>query len=252
MGTLEDWFKWTGELSKRGIISIHESSGLPWWATITGMTFGVRLAVFPLRFRAWKNGKFMKLATKHCNEQYAQGLREKSTGSSDRNELFKAAMLQKHAETMKSIGASPWKSLSPLPVSVPLFLSVAAGLRGIDFEGAGLGAIWKDFGEPGGLISAVPVALSNFLYLELSRREQQKNQNKDSGSFIRSKLPFILGHTLNLGSFLILSQVPNGVNLFLFVSSVTGLIESKFILKSRGSGWIDYMILKDFNKRICT
>lgn len=192
----------------------------------------------------------MKMATRHCNEKYATVLRGEYHSNPKRNELFKKAMLDKHADTIKSVGASPWKSLSPLPVSVPLFLSVAAGLRGIDFGGEGLGAIWKDFGEAG-MVSAVPVAISNFLYLELSRRDLAKDPNRPR-TFMRSKFPFILAHTLNICSFLILTQAPSSVNMFLFVSSVTGLIESKYILRAggAGSGVLDSFLVSSFNKRI--
>lgn len=250
IGTLESWFNWTSEKNKNGIESVHKMTDLPWWTTITGITIGVRLIVFPLRLRALKNGRLLKLTTEYCNKVEAPKLREfhqKNTLPEKRNELFKNDMLRVHGETMKSIGVSPWKSLSPLPVSIPLFLSVAAGLRGVDFGGEGCGMLWHDFGEAG-MLSAVPVALSNFVFIEYSRRQIDKEGNKN-GSFIKKKLPFIVGHSINLCSFLLLTRVPSAVNLFLFTSSLMSVMESIGLKKGEG-GFMDRWIESEFKRLV--
>ena len=245
IGTLSDWFNWTSEKSKNGIESFHKMTALPWWTTITGITIGARIIVLPLRVRAWKNGRLMKLTTEYCNKFEAPKLREyhqKNTLPDKRNELYKNDMMRVHAETMKSIGVSPWKSLSPIPVSIPLFLSLAAGLRGIDFEGEGVisGVIWKNLGEAE-LLSAVPVAISNFFFIEYTRRHQKMQQQQinngkgDERSFMKKTLPFIIGHSINLCSFVVLTRVASAVNLFLLTSSIMSIMES-VLLKGREAG----------------
>lgn len=256
--TLGGWLNWTGEKSKFALEKVKDRTGLPWWSTITTVTIGVRLIIFPLRLRAWRNGKMMKMTVEHCNKEFAPKLREYhriNTAPDRQNELFKTDMLKVHGDTLKSLNLSPWKSLSPLPLSVPLFLSVASGLRSIDFGGEGLGGIWKDFGgaDP---ISAVPVFCGNLVYIEYTRRRLNEKKSLKSNiktsiertsstnntntshstlnslntmSTLRQKAPFILGHALNACSFILLSQVPSGVNLFLFTSSIFSLFESKYL-----------------------
>jgi membrane protein insertase Oxa1/YidC/SpoIIIJ len=261
IGTLSDWLDWSSGKSKEGIEYIKKETGLPWWMTITGITIGVRAIVLPLRLRAWKNGRLIKLTTAYCNKVEASKLRtfhQNNTPSGRRNELFKSDMLKVHRETMKSIGLSPWKSLTPLPVSIPLFLSVAAGLRGVDFEGEGAGMVWPDFGEAE-IMSAIPVALSNFIFIEYTRRQSQSQSqskmmnksenNDDKYSFLKKKLPFIVGHCINLCSFLILTRVPSAVNLFLFTSSVVSVFES-ILLKGNGGGLLDRWLESEFKRLI--
>ena len=246
LSTVSDWFNWTSEKSRNGILAVHEKSSTPWWMTITGVTVGLRLAVFPLRLRAWRNGRMIKLVTEYCNNNIAPNLRsnhQMNTMAEKRAELFKKDMLKTHATVMKHVGASPWKSLSPLPVSIPLFLSVAAALRGIDYNGEGLGQVWKNFGEADWL-SAVPVALSNFVYIEQARRSQP-HVNIEPKSFMRRKLPFIVGHSLNVCSFLVLTTVPSSVNLFLLTSSLLSIAESKYLHGSESKEAND-----DGNKRL--
>lgn len=188
-----------------------------------------------------------KMSIEHCNKNIAPQLRElhgKTLDPQARNEAYKKAMISANTLIMKSLNLSPWKSLAPIPVSVPLFLSVAAGLRAIDYGGEGFGWFWRNFGEAA-VESAVPVALSNFFYIEMSRRQ---SLNKDAG-FLRSKLPFIIGHSLNLLSFVLLTQVPSAVNLFLLNSSVLSIIESK-ILMGDNPNLLKRMVEKEFKDKI--
>ena len=224
----------------------------------------MRIIVFPLRFRAWRNGQMMKLVVEHCNKEIAPKLREYHelrTAQELRSELFKRDMLKAHASTLKSLQLSPWKSLTPIPVSVPLFLSVAAGLRAIDYVNEGFGVIWSNFGEAG-IYSAVPVFLSNFLYIEISRRRLERKNMRNGGNdsvdtslheirrpFWKTKLPFIIGHTLNTFSFALLTQVPSGVNLFLFTSSLLSLIETKYLDFKADDPKQKYLFLKKIKEK---
>ena len=251
IGTVEDWFNWTSSKSKGVLEKCKEGTQLPWWTTISGLTVILRLAVFPLRVRAWRNGRMMKMSIEHCNKYIAPQLREihgKTLDAAIRNEAYKRNMIEANTLVMKSMALSPWKSLSPIPVSVPLFLSVAAGLRTINYNGEGLWWVWNNFGERA-IESAVPVALSNFLYIEMSRRGS--STEKKSG-FLRSKLPFILGHSLNLLSFVLLTQVPSAVNFFLLNSSILSIIEGKILCKkeSGSKNLLEKLIEKDFNDKI--
>lgn len=245
ISTIEDWFKWTSLKSKESIEKFKNQTQLPWWATLSSLTIALRLTVFPLRLRAWRNGRMMKMTIQHCNGNIAPKLREihgKTLNKEVRNENFKKEMMEMNKMLMKSMGLSPWKSLTPLPVSIPLFLSVAAGLRMINYENEGLWWVWNNFGEAG-IESAVPVALSNFLYIESSRRAGIPGKT----GFLREKLPFILGHSVNILSFVLLTQVPSGVNFFLLNSSILSIIESKILYKKT---LFDKIIEKQFNENI--
>lgn len=197
----------------------------------------------------------MKMSIEHCNKNYAPLLRAKHAGNADvkgRDEGYKRDMIAANTRVMKEIGASPWKSLSPLPVSIPLFLSVAAGLRTIDYKGEGLTSfIWKDFGEAA-IQSAVPVFISNFIYIEISRRNLPSNV-KDK---LRRKVPFILGHSLNILSFVLLTQVPSAVNFFLLNSSILSIIEGRILSTSTSSstdereGLLEKWVEMDFNNKV--
>lgn len=200
----------------------------------------------------------MKMSIEHCNRNYAPLLRAKHAGNivdvKGRDEGYKRDMIAANTRVMKEIGASPWKSLSPLPVSIPLFLSVAAGLRAIDYKGEGLTSfIWKDFGEAA-VQSAVPVFISNFIYIEISRRNQLNVKDKSSSSFLRRKVPFILGHSLNILSFVLLTQVPSAVNFFLLNSSILSIIEGRILSTStstsKSTGLLEKWVEMDFNNKV--
>lgn len=239
INTCSDWIRWTSEKSQKGIEAVHRITGLPWWTTIFGITIGVRLVVLPFRLRAWKNGRLIKLVTEHCNRTEAPQLRQwhqKNTAEEKRAEFYKNDMLKVHGETMKSIGVSPWKSLSPVPISVPLYLSVAAGLRAIDYGGEGAGLLWKNFGEADWM-SAAPVTLCNFVLILNSATNQKK------------RWPVVLAHTINICSFVVLTQVPCSVNLFLVTSSLVGLIESG-ILKREGGGLLNRWVECEFKRKM--
>lgn len=244
--TFSSWFDWSNEKAQQVILRLKTETAMPWWGTICTVTIGLRVLVFPLRIRAWRNGQLMRQCTQHCNETLAPLLRAKfalKEPPEARSEAFKSAMLATHKSLSKHVSFSPWKSLSPLPVSVPLFLSVAAALRAFDFDGEGLGFVWKNFGEAE-WISAVPVTLTNFAFIEFSRRSITPKR----------LVPFILGHCINLGSFAILTCVPSGVNLFLLTSAALSLLESIFLHQAASSNnfWLNRWIIKDFNKKIQT
>ena len=205
-----------------------------------------------MRLRAWRNGRLMKKSIEYCNKNIAPKLRESHGKTVDvkvRNEAYKKNMIESNTLLMKSIGVSPWKSLSPLPLSIPLFLSFASGLRTIEYGDEGLRWIWRNFGDAA-IESAVPVALSNFIYIEASRRRSTTNAN----GFLRTKLPFILGHSLNLLSFVLLTQVPSAVNFFLLNSSILSIIEGKLLMDmDTGKGHkniLERWIEKDFNEKV--
>lgn len=268
LSTLGSWFDWGSDKAKFCLIKYKENTEIPWWMAITTSTIFLRLLVFPLRLRAWRNGQLLKLITEHCNKTITPVLRAHyqlkiGAGEVDKARLFKTDVLKAHSNLARSLGVSPWKSLSPLPLSIPLFLTTAAALRGIQFNGEGFW-FWKDFGEAVG-VSALPVALSNFIFIEYSRRRQQQQQhktpqiqisdlssNKKSYTFIKTKLPFIIGHSLNVLSMLILTSVPCGVNLFILTSSVFSIFESVFLTKSAKNkvSWLNLLIKKDFDRRI--
>ena len=243
--TLSDLIGGVGEGGKLVLTNLKEASGMPWWATIPVSTLALRFALFPLRLRAWRNGRLIKLTTEHCNNFEGPKFRLIAKSAPE----FKTKMIEKHTELLKYLKVSPWKSLSQLPFSVPLFLGFAAGLRAIDFNGAGLfDAIWKDFGEAQ-ISSALPVLLTNFFYIQSSSKSAKEPKQADTlFRRLRPKIPFYLGHSINLCSFIILSQVPSSVNLFLFISSLSAFLETKLVLKP--SGLIENFIRKDFDRQI--
>jgi membrane protein insertase Oxa1/YidC/SpoIIIJ len=257
LDTLTALVDWTGGGSRAALEGVKAGCGLPWWATISGATLGLRLLLVPLRFRAWRNGRLMKLATDHCNRVEGPVLRRALAGEVDgrvRDELFKRQMLGRHAELLKRLRVSPWKLLTALPVSVPAFLSFAAGLRQIEFPGDDGVApwIWSHFGEAD-VASVVPVVLANFLYIESARRASVSARAPQKGRAWRAKIPFLVGHSVNLVSCVILSQVPSCVNLFIFTSTLAGLLESKFLLPPRLAdrpGPFGNFVKNDFARRI--
>lgn len=110
---------------------IHENSGSlsgmkehGWWLTLAISAVSMRLALFPLRWRGWRNSQLIKLTTHHCNTHHGPLLRRTC-----KRDDFASLMKAKWREICEGIGARPWKSLVGVPFAVPTFLCVAGAVR---------------------------------------------------------------------------------------------------------------------------
>jgi hypothetical protein len=198
---------------------IHENNTIvadDWWSTLAISAVSMRALLFPLRWRGWRNGQLIKLTTQHCNTQVGPQLRRTC-----QREAFAPAMKAKWTEICDVIGARPWKSLIGIPFAVPTFLCVAGAIRHrFTAEHSEIGAGLSPFDYS--LAGALPVALMNASYLELQRRKS------------KTSWPFLVGQGLNVGSMLILMQMPLAVDWFVAWSTAGAISEAIFLEKS---GW---------------
>lgn len=215
--TLGGWIDWGMEGGEAVIEKIHDKSGASWWSTLVMMAAGMRVVLFPFRLRGWLNGRLLKESTLHCNRVVGPQLRVKLK---DTPEAFKDLMIAEWRRVSLAVGASPWKSFTAVPVSVPLFLSIAGGIRG-----KFLGAAGEDMGLLTEIVplGAVPVALMNAVYLEVSRRRAGTGK----------RWPFMIAHGVNFVSMGVLMQMPLAVDWFVFWSTAAALSEAAWLERSK-------------------
>lgn len=214
--TLGGWIDWGTKGGEIIIDKIHEESGMSWWSTLVMTAAGMRVVLFPFRVRGWLNGRLLKESTAHCNRVVGPQLRVKLKETPD---AFKAQMLTEWRRIAVAVGASPWKSFTAIPVSVPLFLSIAGGIRRkfLDASAENISLLTEIVP-----IGALPVAVMNAIYLEISRRKAVKGK----------RWPFMIAHGVNLLSMGVLMQMPLAVDWFVFWSTAAALSESVWLEKS--------------------
>lgn len=214
--TLGGWIDWGTKGGEIIIDKIHEESGMSWWSTLVMTAAGMRVVLFPFRMRGWLNGRLLKESTAHCNRVVGPQLRLKLKETPD---AFKAQMLTEWRRIAVAVGASPWKSFTAIPVSVPLFLSMAGGIRRkfLDASAENISLLTEIVP-----IGALPVAVMNAIYLEISRRKAVKGK----------RWPFMIAHGVNLLSMGVLMQMPLAVDWFVFWSTAAALSESVWLEKS--------------------
>ncbi|KAI4503676.1 hypothetical protein M0802_001079 [Mischocyttarus mexicanus] len=120
---------------------MHIYIGLPWWGTIALGTVIVRTFMFPLIIKSQKNAAAMSLYLPKMTE-IQQKLSEARTSGDHYNAAVYSNELYMY---MKEKNVSPWKSLVPLMVQVPTFLSFYLALRGmalLPVESLTTGGLW--------------------------------------------------------------------------------------------------------------
>lgn len=255
VSTFTDWIDWTSSRVESKLLFVKESTGMPWWLVIISSTLATRLVIFPLRLRAWRNGEYLKMSTRHVNTTISPVIRRSIASKAfesvkARDSEFRDQVMRRFKEVCVGLGVSPWKSLTPLPFSVPIFLGLAGALRRVDYGGSGLG-IWRDFGERE-VLTAIPCAVLNFMFIEYSRRKRippsgaSNNDKPDKVvDVLKKNLPFIMGHGINICSLLILTQVPSAINLYVLTSTTVALSETLFMDKS---GWLKRQVEESFKR----
>jgi hypothetical protein len=266
ISVLADWVDYGCAETAAGLKKGHDRLGQQWPVLIVGSAVAVRVALWPLRLRAAVNAKLMALTTEHCNQHAAPGLKahfRQGAAGTNAEPQYRAAITAEWHRVARVVGASPWKALTPLGGSIPLFLATSGAWRrlALDNQIGGLLAISQPF-------TALPAFLFNFALIEATRRERAKPisasspasasassstsasaSSSQSLSRIRKQLPFFLSHSANLLALALLSQMPAAVNLFVAVSSCTSLLEM-FASKWIKFAWIDTLARRIFAHRI--
>lgn len=107
------------------IESLHESAGLPWWATVAAITVAARTAVLPLTLSTIRNSAKMQ-AVKPDLDALKQRMQAASSAGDDQQvRRLHSGMM----ELMRQNGISPVKSLVNPVVQMPLFVSFFLALR---------------------------------------------------------------------------------------------------------------------------
>ena len=198
---------------------------MPWPVLIGTAAFSVRMVLLPFRVRVALNSRLMACATVHCNEFVAPHLKAhyKSLPGPNAESLYKQAITQQWARIARHVGASPWKALSVPMVAIPCFLGMSGGLRQLALNDSSLLGAALAGSQP---LSAVPGFIFNLAQIELNRRERAlKDPNKNVLRTIRTNLPYLLSHGVNVLGLVLLSQMPAVLNLFLGTSSALSLME---------------------------
>ena len=109
------------------IEKVHETTGLPWWASIMLTTVGIRSATFPIMLMQIKNTYALSQAkpevealVEHLKEEQARG----NTNAISEYQTRVAAVWSKY-------NANPLKSIATLLVQAPMFIGFFSALRGM-------------------------------------------------------------------------------------------------------------------------
>ncbi|KAL2715445.1 mitochondrial inner membrane protein OXA1L [Vespula squamosa] len=120
---------------------LHASYGLPWWSTIAIGTLVVRLLLFPLVINSQRYSAKMSMYFPQITK-----LQQALTDARMSGDQFQAAIYTNELyQLMKEKGLSPWKSLLPIFVQAPVFLSFVLALKGmadLPVESLKTGGLW--------------------------------------------------------------------------------------------------------------
>ncbi|KAF7395698.1 hypothetical protein HZH68_009748 [Vespula germanica] len=120
---------------------LHISYNLPWWTTIAIGTLAVRIFMFPLVINSQRYSAKMSMYFPQITK-LQQGL----TDARMSGDQYQAAIYTNELyQLMKEKGLSPWKSLVPILVQAPVFLSFVLALKkmaDLPVESLKTGGLW--------------------------------------------------------------------------------------------------------------
>jgi len=208
----------------------HEATGLPWWATISSATVGLRLALLPLQMKQRKAMAALQMARREVKE--AQDSQE--GGSTDSVELWKKAMsswVQRSRVRDNKVTGPLWL-FTPVFAHLPCFITMMMTVRYMasspDFSFQTGGLLWFrdltlpafDFASLTAPMGPVGVVLPGTLVLLY---HYSIHQNFGSGD---NKALRLFLEWLTIPMLLVGLQVPHGVFCYWLTSSAFNNVQA--------------------------
>jgi YidC/Oxa1 family membrane protein insertase len=109
------------------IEKVHETTGLPWWASIMLTTIGIRTATFPIMLMQIKNTYALSQAKPEVEALVAHLKEEQARGNANAVSEYQTRV----AAVWSKYNANPLKSIATLLVQAPMFIGFFSALRGM-------------------------------------------------------------------------------------------------------------------------
>jgi len=129
---------WPSDIAAKGILQLHEMTGLPWWGTIVATALIMRVSFLPLTVITQRNA---------ANLAWAKTDLEAFRDYTEKNPATNAAQQMEHAQMMQAIYKKHDIKMSRMFLSfaqAPFFISVFLGLQKLAAADVGLktGGLW--------------------------------------------------------------------------------------------------------------
>jgi YidC/Oxa1 family membrane protein insertase len=167
-----DLGNYPSELVMKGIELAHQTTGLPYWMTIVGITLTLRTLLLPVAFQAMRNSA--KMANMKPELDILQERMKSDPSRMDMHRTQLAALYKKH-------DTNPFRSLMFPLLQAPIFISFFFGLKSMGDYYPGLstgGAFWftdLTVADPT-MIFPIFAAGSFFVMIELGADGMQTNE----------------------------------------------------------------------------
>lgn len=109
------------------IEKVHETTGLPWWASIMLTTVGIRSATFPIMLMQIKNTYALSKAKPEVEALVEHLKEEQARGNANAVSEYQTRV----AAVWSKYNANPLKSIATLLVQAPMFIGFFSALRGM-------------------------------------------------------------------------------------------------------------------------
>jgi YidC/Oxa1 family membrane protein insertase len=109
------------------IEKVHETTGLPWWASIMLTTLGIRTATFPIMLMQIKNTYALSQAKPEVEALVEHMKEEQARGNPNAVSEYQTRV----AAVWSKYNANPLKSIATLLVQAPMFIGFFSALRGM-------------------------------------------------------------------------------------------------------------------------
>ncbi|KAL4541174.1 hypothetical protein Ndes2526B_g05717 [Nannochloris sp. 'desiccata'] len=109
------------------IEKVHETTGLPWWASIMLTTIGIRTATFPIMLMQIKNTYALSQAKPEVEALVEHLKAEQARGNANAVSEYQTRV----AAVWSKYNANPLKSIATLLVQAPMFIGFFSALRGM-------------------------------------------------------------------------------------------------------------------------
>lgn len=238
-----------GVKTAQGLIEgMHVLSGLPWWSCIVAASLASRLLLLPLRLHAARQTALLLAARSDAALQLSQRRALLSKQSADKADE-KTFVNEAYRRAMQERGTSPFGSILPGLLHLPLLLLMTAALRrmsAVPWLGSGDAdqcgemvtgwsqgglPLFSDLSLPSWPLTAI-VSLSNAFSIYYLMHPRRIGLEKETSSRLRWGI-YWMTHGFNLLGTAILAMMPSAINLFVLSNNILMWIETRILRSER-------------------
>lgn len=211
---------WPSDYILRILDMTHSVTGLEWWQSIIFVTIAVRATMFPLALTAIRNSKNMQLAQP---EMLKLKSRYDAIPAAQKTQEAQLAFAREMKALYAKYDFSPFRSLSPMLIQIPVFMGMFFGLKrlGDVFPSAVHGgAFWFPdlMANDSTFVLPILTGVTMLVTTEMGFREQAESaQNATARTVLRG---------LSASMPVIAAWMPCGVLLYWTTTNVFSLLQS--------------------------